>query len=78
MVEHAHKEALEDRQNDVAYDWQKINDIFDAIIFWYNQLLFLKQEHSDYGCAFGKVTFFVDEMQAILTTCKTACRHVNM
>ena len=77
MVEKSHKEAVEDHENEVTFVWQWIYDTFDAIDFWYNQLLFLKHDHMDYGKAESKVTFFFEEMQAILTTHITVCRFIQ-
>ena len=46
----------------------------DCIDSWYKHILFLKLDHVDYGRAYEKNTFFLEQMRAILATHKAAFR----
>ena len=51
-VEKAIKEAEKYWKTEVAFEWSQISEIFDCIDMWYNQIMFLKLDHADYGHAY--------------------------
>ena len=74
LVDKAMLEAGKGQNSVVAFGWPQLNEIFGCIDVWYNHIMFVKEDHADYGRAFEKHTFFLEQMIAILATHKVACR----